>query len=106
MDLAWDALAELDFVIGSVHSNMNMEAAGDDRPAAARAGVPVSAGARAILTGRLLLHRDPYPFDFERIVDEAVKRGVMFEINASPERLDLSANMARTREDKGREVRH
>jgi len=53
------------------------------------------------LTGRLLLNRDPYPFDFERVVNEAVGRGVMFEINSSPERLDLSANMARTARSKG-----
>ena len=41
-------------------------------------------------TGRLLLQREPFKFDFERVVDEAVRRGVRFEINASPERLDLS----------------
>ena len=43
-------------------------------------------------TGRMLLHRDAYPFDFERVVDEAVRRGVWLEINASPERLDLGAH--------------
>ena len=100
MDLAWDALAELDFVIGSVHNNMNMEAAEmNDR--LLRALECPSLRVLGHLTGRLLLNRDPYPFDFERIVDEAVKRGVMFEINASPERLDLSANMARTAKSRG-----
>ena len=100
MDLAWDALAELDFVIGSVHNNMNMEAAEmNDR--LLRALECPSLRVFGHLTGRLLLNRDPYPFDFERIVDEAVKRGVMFEINSSPERLDLSANMARTARIKG-----
>jgi DNA polymerase (family 10) len=52
-------------------------------------------------TGRLLLNRDPYPFDFDRVVAEAVKRGVMLEINSSPERLDLSGNLARTAKAKG-----
>jgi DNA polymerase (family X) len=52
-------------------------------------------------TGRLLLQRDPYPFDFERVVDEAVRRGVRFEINASPERLDLPATLARTARARG-----
>jgi DNA polymerase (family X) len=100
MDLAWDALAELDFVIGSVHNNMNMEAAGmTDR--FMRALECPSLRLLGHLTGRLLLNRDPYPFDFDRIVDEAVKRGVMFEINSSPERLDLSANMARIARNKG-----
>ncbi len=52
-------------------------------------------------TGRMLLHRDPFPFDFERIVAEAVRRGVWLEINASPERLDLSGAMVRTAKAKG-----
>jgi DNA polymerase (family 10) len=52
-------------------------------------------------TGRILLHRDAYPFDFERVVDEAVRRGVWLEINASPERLDLSANLVRTAKARG-----
>jgi DNA polymerase (family 10) len=100
MDLAWDALAELDFVIGSVHNNMNMEAA-EMNERLLRALECPSLRAFGHLTGRLLLNREAYPFDFDRIVDEAVKRGVMFEINSSPERLDLSATMARTARIKG-----
>ena len=100
MDLANDALAELDLVIGSVHSHMNLEAAEmTDRllralecPHLRILGHP---------TGRMLLHRDPFPFDFERIVAEAVRRGVWLEINASPERLDLNGAMMRTAKAKG-----
>jgi DNA polymerase (family 10) len=100
MDLAADALAELDLVIGSVHSHMNMEAAEmTDRlmralecPHLRILGHP---------TGRILLHREPFPFDFDRIVAEAVRRGVRLEINASPERLDLNAVMARAAKAKG-----
>ena len=97
---AWDALAELDFVIGSVHNIMNMEFA-EMTDRLLRALECPSLRVFGHLTGRLLLNRDPYPFDFERIVDEAVKRGVMFEINSSPERLDLSGTMARTAKKKG-----
>ena len=100
MDLANDALAELDLVIGSVHSHMNLEAAEmTDRllralecPHLRILGHP---------TGRMLLQREPYPFDFERVVGEAVKRGVWLEINASPERLDLNGAMIRTAKAKG-----
>jgi DNA polymerase (family 10) len=100
MDLADDALAELDLVIGSVHNNMNMEGAEmTDRllralecPHLRILGHP---------TGRMLLHRDPFPFDFERVVAEAVRRGVWLEINASPERLDLNSVMARSAKAKG-----
>jgi len=100
MDLANDALAELDVVIGSVHSHMNLEAAEmTDRllralecPHLKVLGHP---------TGRMLLHRDPFPFDFERVLAEAVRRGVWMEINASPERLDLSATLIRTAKARG-----
>jgi DNA polymerase (family 10) len=100
MDLAHDALAELDVVIGSVHSHMNLEPAEmTDRmlkalecPALKIIGHP---------TGRVLLHREGFRFDFERVVEEAVKRGVRLEINASPERLDLDPAMLRTAKARG-----
>ena len=52
-------------------------------------------------TGRILLHRDPFPFDFERVVTEAVRRGVALEIIASPERLDLHGTLIRAAKAKG-----
>jgi DNA polymerase (family 10) len=100
LDLAHDALAELDLVIGSVHSHMNLESAEmTDRllralecPQLRILGHP---------TGRLLMQREPFPFDFDRIVSEAVKRNVWLEINASPERLDLNGTLARTAKSRG-----
>lgn len=100
MDLENDALAELDFVIGSVHSYMNLEAAEmTDRlmralecPYLRVLGHP---------TGRVLLHREPFPFDFDLIAAEAARRNVYLEINASPERLDLGAAMVRAAKTKG-----
>lgn len=94
MDLEWDALAELDLVIGSVHSYMNLEAAEmTDRylralecPHLRVIGHP---------TGRLLLAREPFSFDFERVAKEAARRKVALEINASPERLDLDDTLLR-----------
>jgi DNA polymerase (family 10) len=100
MDLAADALAELDLVIASVHSHMNMEAA----EMTARLLRALDCPHLRILghpTGRILLHREPFPFDFDRVVAEAVRRGVRLEINASPERLDLNAVMARAAKAKG-----
>ena len=52
-------------------------------------------------TGRVLLHRDSFPFDFDRVAAEAAARGVSFEINASPERLDLHAALIRAAKSKG-----
>ncbi|MGA2130694.1 MAG: DNA polymerase/3'-5' exonuclease PolX [Bryobacteraceae bacterium] len=100
MDLANDALAELDIVIASVHSHMNLEAA-EMTDRLLRALECPSVKVLGHPTGRMLLHRDAYPFDFERVVDAAVSRGVWLEINASPERLDLSANMIRTAKARG-----
>ncbi len=100
MDLADDALAELDWVVGSVHSHMNLEPAEmTDRllralecPHLKVIGHP---------TGRILLHREPFPFDFDAVAGAAARRGVHFEINASPERLDLAAAMIRAAKTKG-----
>jgi DNA polymerase (family 10) len=100
MDIEWDALAELDLVIGSVHNNMNLEpAAMTDRLLKALECPHLTALGHP--TGRLLLHRDEFAFDFDKVVTEAVRRGVRLEINASPERLDLSANHARAAKAKG-----
>ena len=49
-------------------------------------------------TGRQLLNRDPYPFDFELIATEAARRKVYLEINSSPERLDLTGVSPHPRE--------
>jgi DNA polymerase (family 10) len=100
MDLEDDALAELDWAIGSVHSYMNLESAEmTDRlmralecPHLRVLGHP---------TGRILLHRDSYPFDFELVATEAARKRVLLEINASPERLDLAAPLIRAGRAKG-----
>lgn len=94
MDLAEDALAELDIVIASVHSLMNMESA-EMTDRLLRALESPSVRVLGHPTGRMTLQRDPFPFDFERVVSEAVRRNVFLEINGSPERLDLSGAMAR-----------
>jgi DNA polymerase (family 10) len=100
MDIAWDALAELDIVIASVHSHMGLEPdAMTERMLRALECPHVKAIGHP--TGRLLLHRDPFAFDFDRVVSEAVKRGVWLEVNSSPERLDLSAAHVRAAKAKG-----
>ncbi|HUA20926.1 MAG TPA: DNA polymerase/3'-5' exonuclease PolX [Bryobacteraceae bacterium] len=95
MDLAGDALAELDIVVASVHSHMNLEPA-EMTDRLMRALESPSVRVLGHPTGRLLLNRDPYPFDFERVAAEAVRRNVYLEINGSPERLDLPGAMIRT----------
>jgi len=100
MDLSNDALAELDWVVGSVHSYMNLEPA-EMTDRLLRALECPSLRAIGHPTGRILLHRDAFPFDFEAVAAEAARRNVYLEINASPERLDLSATLIRTAKAKG-----
>jgi DNA polymerase (family 10) len=95
MDLAEDALAELDIVIGSVHSHMNLEAA-EMTDRLMRALESPNIRVMGHPTGRMLLNREPFPFDFERVAGQAARRNVYLEINGSPERLDLSGSMVRT----------
>ncbi len=52
-------------------------------------------------TGRQLLRRPPFPFDFERLLREARKRNIQLEINAFPDRLDLSERHARLAKERG-----
>ena len=52
-------------------------------------------------TGRRLLHREAYPFDFDAVIKRAVERGVWLEVNASPERLDLYAPLLRGAKNRG-----
>ena len=52
-------------------------------------------------TGRLLLSREGYEGDIERILDHAKASGCMFEINSSPNRLDLSDENAKLAKQAG-----
>jgi DNA polymerase (family 10) len=95
LDFDDDVLAELDFVVASVHSRFGLaREAMTERvltalrhPAVAVLGHP---------TGRLLLERDPYAIDMERVLEEAGRLGVAVEINANPHRLDLDWRLHRT----------
>ncbi|MCS7314012.1 MAG: DNA polymerase/3'-5' exonuclease PolX [Bryobacterales bacterium] len=100
MDLAADALAELDLVIGSVHSYMNLEPA-EMTERLLRALESPYLHILGHPTGRLLLAREGYAYDFERVAEEAARRNVALEINASPERLDLYDVRIRAAKAKG-----
>jgi len=100
MDLSGDALAELDFVIGSVHSHMNLESAEMTHRLLGALECP-HLHVLGHLTGRILLHRDPYPFDFDAVAAKAAQRSVALEVNASPERLDIHGPLLRAAKAKG-----
>jgi DNA polymerase (family X) len=100
LDLDDEVLAELEVVVASVHSYMNLERAEmTDRLLAA-----IENPYTQILghpTGRLLLRRESFPYDMEKILDAAARHGVAVECNASPERLDLKDTYLRMAKDRG-----
>ena len=100
MDLSEDALAELDLVIGSVHSYFNLEPA-EMTDRLLHALESPSLKILGHMTGRVLLQRESYAYDFDRVAAEAARRHVFIEVNASPERLDLHGPLIRTAKRKG-----
>jgi DNA polymerase (family 10) len=100
LDYDDDVLGQLDWVIASVHSSFRMgEKEMTERVLAAMDSPYVDAIGH--LTGRLLLRRDPYRLDLERVLERAVETGTMLEINANPDRRDLSDTHARLAADAG-----
>ena len=53
------------------------------------------------LTGRLLLRREPYAIDVEKVVEAAAANGTMIEINGNPNRRDLNEGHARLAAEAG-----
>jgi DNA polymerase (family 10) len=100
MDLAEDCLAELDIVIASVHSAFGLDPDRmTDRLLRALACRWVDVLAHP--TGRLILKREPYRFDADRVFAAAAAAGVAIEINSQVDRLDLDEAHARLARDRG-----
>ncbi|HYT07039.1 MAG TPA: DNA polymerase/3'-5' exonuclease PolX [Rugosimonospora sp.] len=100
LDLADEVLAELDLVVASIHSFMNLDRATiTERMLAAIENPYVHIIGHP--TGRILLRRDAMAYDMERILDAARRRGVAMECNAAPDRLDLKDAYLRMAKDRG-----
>jgi DNA polymerase (family 10) len=88
LDFADDVLATLDYVVVSVHSSFK-QSREDMTQRIIRAIENPHATMLGHLTGRLLLQREGYEVDTEKIIDAAVANQVIIELNASPWRLDM-----------------
>lgn len=100
LDYPDDVLAALDVVVASVHSRFNMPR--DEMTARiARAMESPHVDIIGHPTGRLLSHRDAYEVDMEALVEAAKWTETALEINASPERLDLSDAHAKLARERG-----
>jgi len=94
LDYDDDVLAQLDWVIASVHSSFQIgEKAMTERIVHAIENPFVDAIGH--LTGRKIERRRPYPVDVERVIEAAVRTGTMLEINSSPDRRDVNEVHAR-----------
>ena len=88
LDYPDDVLQELDFVIASIHSAFSQDPDFiTERVVGALRNPHVDILGHS--TGRLLLRRDGYSVDLDRVLREAGDTGTMIELNANPWRLDL-----------------
>jgi DNA polymerase (family 10) len=88
LDYENKVLATFDFVVASIHSNLNM----DKNKATTRLLKAIENPYTTILghpTGRLLLMREGYEIDHKVVIDACAKYGVAIELNANPYRLDI-----------------
>ncbi|HET9839742.1 MAG TPA: DNA polymerase/3'-5' exonuclease PolX [Candidatus Angelobacter sp.] len=100
LDLSDPVLEQMDLVIASVHSHFTQEPAqmtdrllrAIENPNTSLIGHP---------TGRMLLRREGYSFDYDKVFAAAAKAGVALEHNAYPDRLDLRDQHLRMAKAKG-----
>jgi len=103
LDLPDTALAPLDVVTAAVHSKFNLPRARQTaRILAALDNPHVKILAHPI--GRLIDQRDPYDVDMLAIVRKCKARRIALELNAHPERLDLTDIHCRMAKDEGAQV--
>jgi len=103
LDLSNEVLAQLDVVVASIHSFMNLEReAMTDRILAAIENPYTQILAHP--TGRLLLRRESFDYNMEKILEAAKKNGVAVECNAYPDRLDLNDVHLRMARERGVKV--
>ncbi len=94
LDYADEVLAELDWVVASVHSSFGMASEQMTARIVHAIENPL-VDVIGHLSGRKIEQRPAYAFDFEAVAAAAVAAGTMLEINASPARRDLNDVHAR-----------
>jgi DNA polymerase (family 10) len=93
-DYADDLLAELDWVIASVHTSFGIGSDAMTARIVAAVGHPLI-DAIGHPTGRMIERRPPYPVDMDAVIAAAVAAGTLLEINSNPNRRDLGEVHAR-----------
>ncbi len=100
LDLPESILARLDLVVGAVHSRFDLPRARQTERILAAMDSPYFT-ILAHPSGRLIEAREPYEVDMLRIVRKARARGIALELNAHPDRLDLTDAHCRMAKEEG-----
>ena len=103
LDLPDKALAPLDVVIAAVHSKFDLSRAAQTRRILAALEHP-KVRILAHPVGRLIDRREPYDLDMLAVIRKCRARGLALELNAHPERLDLTDLACRMAKDEGARV--
>ncbi|MBM7571977.1 DNA polymerase/3'-5' exonuclease PolX [Aquibacillus albus] len=100
LDFSDDFLKEMDYVIGAIHSSFNQsEEQIMYRLQNALENPYVNIIAHP--TGRLIGRRDGYKVNVERFIEKAKDTGTVLELNANPNRFDLSASWVKLAQEMG-----
>ena len=100
LDLPDAVLAPLDVVVAAVHSKFDLSRAAQTRRILAALDRP-KVRILAHPVGRLIDRREPYDVDMLAVIRKCKARGVALELNAHPERLDLTDLNCRIAKDEG-----
>ncbi|MEK7842808.1 MAG: DNA polymerase/3'-5' exonuclease PolX, partial [Pseudomonadota bacterium] len=100
LDLPDEVLAQLDLVLGAVHSKFELTRV-KQTERILRAMAHPHFTMLAHPSGRLIQQRAPYDVDMPRIIREARSRGCFLELNAHPERLDLLDSYCQMAKEEG-----
>jgi DNA polymerase (family 10) len=100
LDLEDATLDALDYAVMSVHSSFSQS----EDEMTARVIRAIEHPATTMLghpTGRILLRREPYKIDLQKVIDAAIANRVIIEINANPQRLDMDWRLWRRAAGRG-----
>ena len=103
LDYPDELLRQLDIVLVSVHSRLTQPTE-EMTPRLLKALQNPYVRILGHPTGRQLLKREPFHFDLEKVFAEAQRLGIILELNAHPERLDLSDRHVRLARDRGMKI--
>ena len=100
LDYDDELLAELDWVVASVHTSFGMS----EQDMTARMVAAIEHPLVDVIghpTGRKIESRSPYALDVDRVIEAAARTHTMLEINAAPDRRDLNEIHARAAAEAG-----